>query len=74
MSKFNVGDRVKLVKVDAQDKLNGLKVDMVGKVVEQFGEQSSVDFDNWNKGWGINGQRWNLLNSQIKKLKEKVNE
>ena len=74
MRKFNVGDRVKLVKVDAQDKLNGLKVDMVGTVVEQFGEQSSVDFDNWNKGWGINGQRWNLLNSQIKKLKEKVNE
>lgn len=73
MEKFNVGDRVKLVEVDDQDEKNGLKVGMVGTVVEPFSLVSSLDFDNWNGGWGsANNSRWLLRNFQIEKYEEKV--
>ena len=71
MEKFNVGDRVKLVEVDTQDKLFGLKVGMVGTIVNSFSEISSVDFDDWYNRWNSYKSRWYLRNDQIEK-KEKV--
>lgn len=69
MKKFNVGDRVKLVKVDKQDAENGLKVGMAGTIVNEFDDYNCVvEFDNWNGGWGANNSRWHLRNFQIEKV------
>ena len=79
MAKFNVGDRVKLIEVEDEDISAGLKVGMVGTVVEPFSRVSSLEFDNWSNGYGENNSRWRLLNFQLEKheersLKEKANE
>lgn len=69
MEKFNVGDRVKLIKVDVQDEKYGLKVGMVGTIVEPSTFISSVDVDNWINGWGgANNSRWYLMNYQLEKV------
>ena len=72
MIKFNVGDRVKLIKVDVDDISADLKVGMIGTVEEPFYNLSTVEFDNWHGGLGKNNSRWHLLNLQLEKLKEMV--
>ena len=72
MGKFNVGDRVKLVKVDVRDKLYGLKVGMVATVEELFYGISRVNFDNWNNGFDANKSRWYSFDFQLEKMGEEV--
>lgn len=59
MAKFNVGDRVELVKISWSDRIVGLEKGFVGTVMSVFSQNScNVKFDNWHTGWGEDDSIW----------------
>lgn len=69
MAKFNVGDRVKLVKINEADRDVGLKKGFVGTVMSVlFHDIYSIKFDNWHNGWAEDGTIWWVYEHILEKV------
>ena len=53
MSKFKIGDKVKILSTNAVDGLSnyGVKVGMIGEVVDVFEGGAYVKHTNFKRGW-----------------------
>lgn len=72
MTKFKVGDKVKLIKRYTLDPPLGA----TGVVMEAFTDMIVVEFNNWNEGWSIDNSKpsgpcWYVNLDQIDKLEDK---